>query len=157
MAKPSGVLALRRMVLGTAISVIVQAGIGMDVNLFVAIPSHHSGAQPADFFTGSLSSLLWAITHGGLALAVHTLLGIVLIVMVIAVVVRAARLRRRASTIWSALGACLVVAAAFNGASFLDFHLDLNSLLMALFAFASVICYLALLESLSTSVESSTR
>ncbi len=91
------------MVLGTAISVIVQAGIGMDVNLFVAIPSHHSGAQPADFFTGSLSSVLWAVTHGGLALAVHTLLGIVLIVMVIAVVVRAARLRRRASTIWSAL------------------------------------------------------
>ncbi len=50
-----------------------------------------------------------------------------------------------------------MVDAGFNGASFLDFHLDLNSLLMALFAFASVICYLALLESLSTSVESSTR
>ena len=46
---------------------------------------------------------------------------------------------------WSSLGGLLVIGAAFNGASFLDFNDNVSSLIMALLAFASIGCYAAAL------------
>jgi hypothetical protein len=137
------------MVLGVAVLVIVQSAIGMVVNLYVNIPPHHSGAHPANFFTGSFQSLVWAVGHGTLALVVHAVLGLALVIMVISVAVRAVSLRRRSVTTWSILAALLVMGAGFNGTSFLDFNLNVNSLLMALFALGSVLGYLAMMYLLS--------
>jgi hypothetical protein len=149
MAGDSDFLTLRRMVLGVAVLVIVQSAIGMVVNLYVNIPPHHSGAHPANFFTGSFQSLVWAVGHGTLALVVHAVLGLALVIMVISVAVRAVSLRRRSVTTWSILAALLVMGAGFNGTSFLDFNLNVNSLLMALFALGSVLGYLAMMYLLS--------
>ena len=145
MAGDSDLLTLRRMVFGAAVLVIVQSAIGMVVNLYVNIPPHHSGAHPANFFTGSFHSLVWAIGHGTFALVVHAVLGLALVIMAITVAVRAISLRRRSLTIWSILAALFIIGAGFNGVSFLDFNLNVNSLIMALLALSSVLCYLAMM------------
>jgi hypothetical protein len=128
-------------VLGTALVVLVQAGIGMIVNLYETIPAHHSGAHPSNYFTGSVRSVAWALSHGAAALVIHATLGLVLVVLAITVAVRALRIAHRAVSMWSILAAALVIGAGFNGASFLDFNDDVSSLVMALLALGSVACY----------------
>ena len=59
------------MTLGMAVVSIAQTAVGMVVNLHVTVPVHHPGAQPEDYFSGSLHSIAWAIGHGSLALAGH--------------------------------------------------------------------------------------
>jgi hypothetical protein len=133
--------ALRPLILGTAVLVLVQAGLGMVVNLFVTIPANHPGARASDYFTGSASSVGWALSHGALSLAVHAGLGLALVVLVIWVAVRAAVLRQRAVAAWAILAALLTIGAGFNGASFLDYNMNISSLIMALLAFGALLCY----------------
>jgi hypothetical protein len=132
---------VRRTVFGAILLILVQAGIGMAVNLYVTVPVHHPGAHPSDYLSGSFHSVVWAIAHGPVALAVHAAFGLALAVMVISVAVRAVRLRRRSIATWSVLAGLLVIGAGFNGASFLDFNSNTSSLIMALLAFAAVGCY----------------
>jgi hypothetical protein len=48
------------MILAAIVLVLVQSGIGMDVNLYVAIPAQHPGARPSSYFSGSVRSVAWA-------------------------------------------------------------------------------------------------
>ena len=129
------------MLLGAILLVLVQSGLGMDVNLFVTVPAHHPGAHSANYFTGSLHSVGWAIGHGAAMLAVHATLGLALVVFVVGTAVRAWQSGRRAIGGWSVLGGLFVIGAGFNGASFLDFAHNISSLIMALLALAAVGCY----------------
>lgn len=135
----------RRLTLAAVVLVLIQAAIGMVVNLYVTIPAHHPGARPADFFTGSASGVGWAVTHGATALAIHATLGLALAVVVIGVAVRSFAVTRWPVRAWSILGALLVIGAGFNGASFLDFNYAVSSLIMALLAFGAVVCYTVVL------------
>lgn len=132
---------LRPLLLVTAILVLVQAGFGMVVNVYVTIPAHHPGAHASNYFTGSVSSVGWAVSHGALSLAIHAALGLALAVLAVWVAIRAALLRRRAVAAWLVLAALLTIGAGFNGASFLDFNMDISSLIMALLAFGALLCY----------------
>jgi hypothetical protein len=132
---------LRRLVLGAILAVLAQTGIGMVVNLYAKIPAQHPGAHPSSYFTGSARSVVWAISHGTLALATHATLGVVVVVFATAVAVSAIRGSSRALKVWLIVAAGLVIGAGFNGASFLDFNHDTSSLLMALLALGSVVCY----------------
>ncbi len=132
---------VRRTVLGATLLVLAQAAIGMVVNLDVIVPGSHPGSHPSDFFSGSFNSVVWAIGHGSVALAIHAALGLALVLAVIAAAIHAFTLRNRPIAAWSILAAALVIGAGFNGASFLDFNHDTNSLIMALLAFAAVGCY----------------
>ena len=132
---------LRAMLLAVIVLVLVQAGLGMAVNLYMTVPAHHPGAHPANYFSGSYDSVTWAIGHGTLALVLHASLGLALVVVAIGAAVHALRSSQRAVAIWSVLGGLLVVGAAFNGASFLDFNDNISSLLMALLPFAAVASY----------------
>ncbi|MGC8627380.1 MAG: hypothetical protein ACP5VR_07470 [Acidimicrobiales bacterium] len=132
---------LRVMLLGAIVIVLAQAGLGMAVNLYVTVPAHHPGAHPASYFGGSYDSVTWAIAHGAIALALHASLGLALVVVVTGVAVHAVLARRRAIVVWSVVGGLLVIGAGFNGASFLDFNDNINSLLMALLAFGAVASY----------------
>lgn len=138
------------MVLTASLLVLVQAAIGMVVNLDVTVPRSHPGAHPSDYFGGSFNSVVWAITHGNLALAIHAALGLALVLTVIAVATHALRLHSRPVTVWTVLAGGLVIGAGFNGASFLDFNDDTSSLIMALLAFAAVACYAIVLFLLGT-------
>lgn len=131
----------RRAALSAALLVLVQAALGMVVNLRVTVPRAHPGAHPAEFFGGSFHSVVWAIGHGAAALAIHAALGLALVVVVIAVAIRALRMRSAAAAGFSVFAALLVIGAGFNGAAFLDFNNDTNSLIMALLALAAVACY----------------
>jgi len=136
---------LRWMILAAILLVLVQAGIGMVVNLYVTIPASHPGAHPADYVTGSFRSVAWAIGNGGPALVVHASLGLALAVAVIGVAGRALRLGRPAVGVLSVLAMLLVIGAGFNGASFLDFNQNVSSLIMALLTLGALGCYAAAL------------
>ena len=136
---------LRRLLLGAMVLVLVQAGIGMSVNLYVVLPSRHPGAHPGSYLRGSLDSVSWAIVHGSLALGAHVMLGLALVVVMALLAFYAIRSGGRVVAAWSSLGGLLVIGAAFNGASFLDFNDNVSSLIMALLAFASIGCYAAAL------------
>jgi hypothetical protein len=132
---------LRRIALGAVLLVLVQAGIGMIVNLEVTIPRHHPGAHPSDYLGGSFRSVGWAIGHGGVALAFHAAFGLALVVIVVGTGIYALRVERRAIPVWSIIAALLVIGAGFNGASYLDFNDNASSLVMALLALTAVGCY----------------
>jgi hypothetical protein len=137
------------MILGAILLVLVQAGIGMDVNLYVTVPSSHPGAHPSNYFAGSFHSVVWAIGHGTPALVVHASLGLALALLVIGVAGHALRLGRRAVGVWSVLAGLLVIGAGFNGASFLDFNDNISSLIMALLTLGALGCYSAALYLLA--------
>ena len=118
-----------------------KRGSGCPVNLYLTAPAHHPGAHPANYFAGSLHSVAWAIAHGAATLAVHTTLGLALVVFVVGTAGHALRSGRRAIAGWSVLGGLFVIGAGFNGASFLDFAHNINSLIMALLALAAIGCY----------------
>src|SRR5580658_5002391 len=82
-AHPRVVARLRRMILAAIVLVLVQSGIGMDVNLFVAIPAQHPGARPSSYFSGSVRSVAWAVAHGAPALVTHAALGLALALRVV--------------------------------------------------------------------------
>jgi hypothetical protein len=140
-----GAAGLRRMTLGIAVLVIVQVSVGMIVNLYVTVPVHHPGAQPANYFDGSLRSVAWAIGHGAPALAIHASLGLAVAAIATWVAIRAVRLRSGGVAFASVLAAALVIGAGFNGASFVDFNHNVSSLLMALLALGALSCYLVAL------------
>jgi hypothetical protein len=129
------------MAFAATLLVLLQAAIGIVVNLYVMIPTRHPGAHPSEYFGGSLHSLAWAIAHGAVALAVHAALGLALVLIVIGIAIDGLRLRGWAISVWSTIAALLVIGAGFNGASFLDFNDNTSSLIMALLAFAAVACY----------------
>jgi hypothetical protein len=136
---------LRWMILAAMLLVLVQAGIGMVVNLDVTIPASHPGAHPSDYFSGSFHSVVWAIGHGAPALVFHASLGLALVLIVIGVAGRAVRLGRPAAGALSVLAGLLVIGAGFNGASFLDFNQNVSSLIMALLTLGALGCYAAAL------------
>jgi hypothetical protein len=141
--------ASRRLTLVAVFMILVQAGIGMATNLYVTIPAHHSGAIPSDYFTGSAQSIGWSVSHGAIILAIHSVLGFALVLLVITLSIRIAALHRRALNVWTVVAALFVVGAGFNGASSLDFNNNVSSLLMSLLAFASIACYGVVLFLLS--------
>ncbi len=136
-------LALRRMTLATALLVILQIALGMVVNLYVTVPAHHPGANPASYLTGSTRSLGWSVSQGPAWLAVHASLGLALVLMAIVVAVYAAAARTGWAAVTSVVGGLLVIGAGFNGASFVNFGHNISSLLMALLALGALACYLA--------------
>jgi len=136
---------LRWTLLIAVLLVVLQAGIGVAVNLYVAIPAHHPGASPANYFTGSFHSVVWAMSHGRAALAAHAVLGVGLAVFALGAAVQAVRVGGRSVAAWSVLGALLVIGAGFNGASFVDFNHDISSLIMAVLALAAIASYVVAL------------
>jgi len=131
------------MTLAAAALVVIQVAIGIVVNLYVTVPAHHPGAHPANYFSGSAHSVIWAVGSGAISLAAHGAFGLALILFALAVAVRAVRLRTGWAAVSSVLAAMLVIGAGFNGASFLDFGGQaISSLLMALLALGALCCYL---------------
>lgn len=130
------------MTLVAGLLLVVQSALGMVVNLYVAVPAHHPGAQPTTYFAGSMRSVAWALGHGGLALAVHAGVGLLLFLTAVALAVGSVVARAGWAAVTSVLAALLIIGAAFSGASFLDFGDNISSLLMTLLALAALACYL---------------
>jgi heme A synthase len=139
--------AARGWAFGLLIALLVQFSLGMYVNLFAQIPLNHPGHGAKNFFAGSYHSVAWAETspHAPLILAFHAGLGLLLVLGSLWLAVLAIR-GRRAGIVWAAvLGALFILAAGFNGASFLNYNHDANSYVMALLFAAAVLCYIIIL------------
>ncbi|MHB8504531.1 MAG: hypothetical protein ACYDEN_02240 [Acidimicrobiales bacterium] len=133
---------VRRMCVVAALLVLVQAGLGMAVNLYVTIPRAHPGGHgPGGYLSRSYHSVRWALASSPATLASHAGFGLVLIVVALVLAVRAVAIRAGWAAVLVVLAALLVVGAAFNGASFLDFNHHVSSLIMALLAFGAVAAY----------------
>jgi hypothetical protein len=126
-------------------ALIVQFLLGTAVNLFVKIPTDHPGSSPSEYFGGVVTSVSWAILHGGLWLTLHAAWGLLLVLAALGTLVQAIRLRGGGRITLAALGFVGVLAAGFNGGSFLNYHEDISSTLMAVGFALAMSVYVALL------------
>src|SRR6202162_3458741 len=136
---------MRNQFLGTLVFLIVQFLLGMAVNLFVTIPTDHPGANPPEYFGGVVTSVSWAILHGGLWLTLHAVWGLLLVLAALGTLVQAIGLRGGGRITLAALGFVGVLAAGFNGGSFLNYRQDFSSMLMAVGFALAMSAYVALL------------
>jgi hypothetical protein len=112
--------------------------------------------NPSNYVAGSYRSVMWAISSGFPALVLHSVLGLLLVVMAISVAAHAFSLYQPRVTTIAITGGLFVIGAAFNGASFLDFEgKNINSLLMALLALGALLCYVLIVYLLPAAVPSS--
>ena len=125
------------------IVLVIQFLLGMAVNLFVTVPTHHPGANPPEYFSGVAQSVTWAIVHGPLLLILHASLGLLLVLSALGLWFRAIRTRHRRMIWITAIGGLAVLSAGFNGGSFLNYHEDFSSMLMAGFFAVAVLAYSA--------------
>ena len=139
-----------RRTLGFALAMLIaQSLLGTTVNLFVKIPGDHPGANPPEYFGGVATSVSWAILNGGLWLTLHAALGLVLVLAAVGTLVQAIRLGGAGRITLAALGFVGVLGAGFNGGSFLNYHEDFSSMLMAVGFSLALAAYVALLYSTS--------
>jgi hypothetical protein len=115
----------------------------MAVDLFVDIPRNHPGANPPEYFGGVVQSVTWAILQGPVLLVIHASLGLLLVIGALVVVVRAMRSGQRSFAIAAGVGAFAVLAAGFNGGSFLNYNQDFSSMIMASFFAIAIAAYAA--------------
>ena len=120
---------------------VIQFGLGMYLNLFVTIPSHHPGAAATNFFVGVWDSVSWAIVHGPAGLIAHAVIGLAIIASGTHQFVWNLKWGTPGAAWATGIGLLFVLAAGFSGGAFLTYNKDLNSLLMALFFGAAMLCY----------------
>jgi hypothetical protein len=137
----AGTRQLRISFLFALVMLIAQFLLGMAVNLFVKIPDQHPGANPPEFFSGVAQSVTWAILHGHVLLAIHSGFGLVLVIASLGTLVQAIANRRRGIVVPAVLGFIGVLAAGFNGGSFLNYHQDFSSMLMSTGFAVAVVAY----------------
>jgi hypothetical protein len=132
---------VRRTAFGMILGLMIQFGLGMTVNLFVTVTRNHPGANPSEYFSGAAQSVVWAVTQGPFFVAAHVVWGTLLFVGGIVLAVGGWRTGRRGLRAATILGALMILAAGFNGASFLNYGEDFSSMLMATFFALAVIFY----------------
>jgi hypothetical protein len=125
---------LSRASLGAAVMLVLQYGLGIGVNLYIAVPTGGS----------AWSTIGRAFSHGPL-LAAHAVLGVLLVLTAVSLVVRAVIARHRAVIVLSAIGLLAILAAAGDGISFLHSGSDGASLGMALATGVALLCYIGAL------------
>ncbi|MGH7642296.1 MAG: hypothetical protein ACRENX_04665 [Candidatus Dormibacteria bacterium] len=140
MAGRHGSREIQLLALGLIGLCLVQYLLGMALNLFVVISRHHPGSSGDDFFERSFQSVWWGLTHGGYV-AFHAGLGIVLVLSSIRLAVTTFTVSQPRVRAVGVVEALAILGAAFNGAAFLDFNLNLNSMYMATFLAIALSCY----------------
>ena len=117
--------------LAAAIILLIQYGLGMGVNLYVTLPAAGRGGRGiGDAFSS------------GPALAVHAVLGLLLILTALSMIIRSVIARHRASIVTSAVGLLAILAAAGYGASFVHDGAAAASLGMALATGVALLSYI---------------
>ena len=125
--------------------------LGVVVNLFVTIPAHHPGSRGSDYFSQSEQSVTWAFGNASPWLQMHIGLSVVIAALGVILAIAAIVTFRGRLIVASLLGLIGIVAAGFNGASFLDFNLDISSLVMSCGLALAFLAYLGgLLATTST-------
>lgn len=145
------IAAYRQSSLIAVLMLVAQFLLGMGVNLFVVIPKDHPGSNPPEYFSGVAQSVAWALLHGHILLILHAGLGLVLVFAAVGTLVQAMRTRSRGLVVTASLGAFGVIGAGFNGGSYLNYHEDFSSMIMATGFAVAVVAYVIGLYLLSRS------
>lgn len=120
------------------VMLIVEYGLGIWVNLYAAIPA-------ADRGKGAFAAFGAAVAHGPVALALHALLGTLLVVTAIALVIRAVLARETATTVIGAVALLAIISAWLSGARFTGDAADGASFGMAMATAVALLCYVVIL------------
>ena len=123
---------LRGASMGALVMLIIQFALGVGVNLYIT---------PAKGGVGE------AFSNGPL-LALHTVLGLLLIIAAIDLLVRAILARHRVVIVVSAVGLLAIIAAAGSGVAFLRDGQNGSSMGMAIAACVATLCYAVCLRVL---------
>jgi hypothetical protein len=110
----------------------VQFLLGMLVNLFVQIPASHPGTSADNYFVGVVQGVIWALGNATLYLLLHVIIGLLLFLGSIVLLILSIVVRRHAWILVSVFGLLGIMAAGFNGASFMNYGHDFSSLLMSI-------------------------
>jgi hypothetical protein len=130
--------ALRTNSFAAIVMLLIELGLGVNVNLYVTLPASDHGK-------GLLAAFGGAITGGPLVLTLHALLGTLLLVTGISAVVRASLAHHTAliAVASVALGALLV--AWVSGTRFVGDMSNETSFAMALATTVAILCYAIIL------------
>jgi hypothetical protein len=120
------------------VALLVQYGLGIAVNLFVTLPRQDHEAGPG-------SAIARAMSHGPLAVAIHAGLGLALIVMALAMIIRAVITRQGGIIALALAGLLALGSAAYNGARFVGTGQNDASFTMALDWAIALLAYLLIL------------
>jgi len=134
----SGLAGLRRLSLTALIMLVVQYGLGMVLNLYVAVPASDQRA-----------GIMQQIASGPLTLTLHVLLGLALIGTAIALLVRAVGVGNRLIAVPAAAGLTAIGGAFASGEIFVRNGQNGASLAMALLTGVALLCYFGVLARAS--------
>jgi hypothetical protein len=130
---------VRRVSLAALVMLVVQYGLGIILNLYIAVPASDAHA-----------GLMQEIASGPLMLTLHALLGLALIGAALVLLVRAVRLQDRVIAVLAATGLTAIGGAFASGEIFVRDGQSGASLAMALLTGVALLCYIAALTWVST-------
>lgn len=129
---------LRANSLSAAVMLLLEYGLGIWVNLYAQIPASDQGK-------GTMAAFGAAVAHGPVVLAVHAVLGTLLIVAAATLIIRALLARKAATTLIGAVALLAVIAAWFSGARFVGAQANGASFSMATATGVALLCYVIIL------------
>jgi hypothetical protein len=133
-SRQGGVDRMRRASFGALVTLLLQYGLGIGVNLFVTVPD-------ADQHSGVGGAFGKAMSNGPAALAAHAGIGLLLIINAIVVLAQSLRSGVRAVAVASAVGLLSILGAAFAGAAFVSDGQNSASMTMAVLTGVALFCY----------------
>jgi hypothetical protein len=138
-AATAGLARVRRGSLAVLVLVVVEYGIGMYVNLYVAVPRGDHGR-----------SVGRVITNGPAMLSIHVVIGLLLGLGALGVLAQAVIIRHLGAIASSAGGLFALAFAAATGASFTSSGHPADSMGMSVLTGVGLLCYAANLYLLPT-------
>ena len=132
---------LRRVSLAALVMLVVQYGLGIILNLYIAVPASDAHA-----------GIMQEIASGPAMLTLHALLGLGLIGAAVVLLVRAVRLEDRVIAVLAAAGLTAIGGAFASGEIFVRNGQSGASLAMALLTGVALLCYIGALTQVSTAL-----
>ena len=132
---------LRRISLAALIMLVVQYGLGIILNLYIAVPASDAHA-----------GIMQEIASGPAMLTLHALLGLGLIGAALVLLVRAVRLEDRVIAVLAAAGLTAIGGAFASGEIFVRNGQSGASLAMALLTGVALLCYIGALTQVSAAL-----
>ena len=129
---------LRVTALAGLVMLLIEYGLGVWANLYAHLPASDHGKATFTAFGG-------AVAHGPAGLALHALLGTLLIVTAASVVVRAALARQAAPVVIGCAALLAILAAWFSGTKFVSDAASGASFGMALATGVAILGYATIL------------
>lgn len=129
---------LRANSFAAVVMLLVQYGLGIWVNLYAEIPASDHGK-------GTFAAFGAAVADGPVALALHAVLGTLLLVTAAALIVRAFLARKTAATVLGAIAFVVIIAAWVSGARFVGGAAAGASFGMAVATGVALLCYVIIL------------